>query len=94
MRGMLTDTVQAEAVNFFVREISQRELRLMPYIQFTMMNNQRVDPNKVNQEEREILQTWRDEGHIEGGAGGLLITKAFWDAINQILWLSYVATEE
>ena len=93
MRGMLTKSVQAEAVNYFGRAISQRELRLMPYIQFVMMNNQRIEPNKVNQDERDILSLWRAEGHIEGGAGGLAITKDFWDAINQLMWLAYVSCD-
>ena len=36
---------------------------------------------------------WRKKGWIEGGVEGLRITKEFWDAINEILWLGYVAIE-
>jgi hypothetical protein len=91
MRGKLTEAVQDEALAELGREITQAELRLMPYIQWVMMNNQRLEPNKIHQGEREILATWRKEGYIEGGASGLAISKEFWDAINQILWHSYVA---
>jgi hypothetical protein len=94
MRGKLTEAVQDEALAELGREITQAELRLMPYIQWVMMNNQRLEPNKIHQGEREILATWREEGYIEGGASGLAISKEFWDAINQIMWLSYVAPEE
>jgi hypothetical protein len=90
-RGRLTKAVQHEALANLGREITQVELRLMPYIQFTMMNNQRLEPRKISQVERDVLATWREEGYIEGGATGLAITKEFWDAINQILWISYVS---
>jgi hypothetical protein len=70
-RGELTDRVQEKAVEMFGREITLRELRLMPYIQHTMMNNQRIEPAKLNGEERDVLQQWREAGHIEGGASGL-----------------------
>jgi hypothetical protein len=89
-RGRLTDEVARIAKDVLGHEISLRELRLMPYIQYTMMNEQRLDPRKINDEERKILSVWRDRGYIEGGAAGLSITKEFWDAINEILFYSYV----
>ena len=93
-RGILTDEVAALAVEHFGREISVAELRLLPYIGFVMVNEQRIDPRKINVEERQILQIWRDEGLIEGGAGGLYITRDFWDAINDIVWLAYVVAQD
>ena len=90
-RGQLTWHVQCEAMAQLGREITTVELRLMPYIQFEAMNNQRLDPNKINHSERQVLQQWRDEGYIEGGASGLAITQEFWEAINGILWWAYVA---
>ena len=72
------------------REISQIELRLMPYVLTVMMNEQRIDPIKINQSEREILADWRQAGYIEGGAGGLNITTEFWKIICEIVRLGYV----
>ena len=89
-RGMLNERVQAASKLFFGREISIRELRLIPYIQYVMTNERKLDPNKVNSDERKILRVWKDEGHIEGGACGLSITKAFWDYTSEILFYSYV----
>jgi len=89
-RGELTEETQNIAKEHLGRYIILRELRLMPYIQYQMMNNQKIEPSKINQEEREILSQWRKEGYISGGASGLMITKFFWDAINQILFQSYV----
>ena len=90
-RGVLTKEVAAKAKELLkVKSFSVTELRLLPYVQFVMMNDQRIDIRKVNNKERHILQKWRERGWIDGGASGLQITKAFWDAMNEILWLSYV----
>lgn len=93
MRGMITPEIQEKARELLSDELYQSELRLMPYIQYQMMNEQRINPNQINAEERKILSRWREKGWISGGASGLEITKHFWDAMNQILWLAYVDYE-
>lgn len=90
-RGQLTDSIKAKSKVLLGYEISQRELRLMAYVQSTMVNDQVIDPRKINDDERTILSEWRQKGYIEGGAGGMSISKDFWDAIHQIMWLGYVA---
>lgn len=90
MRGQLTDKIQELAKGFLGREITIRELRLYPYLDYVMKNEQQIEPNHINQEERKILQKLREENHIEGGASGLSMTKEFYDYINQVLWFSYV----
>jgi hypothetical protein len=94
MRGKLTDRIKAKSLELLGYEITQEELRLMPYIQYQMMNEQRIDPAKISSSERRVLRSWKEKEYIEGGASGLSITKEFWDAINQILWLGYVAHAE
>ena len=94
MRGALTNSIKAKSKELLGYEISLRELRLMPYIQFVMMNEQMIDPNRITQEERKILSEWRSKGYIKGGAGGLAITKEFWGAVCEILFLGYVAYRE
>ena len=89
-RGQLTDRIKEKSKELLGYEISQRELRLMPYIQYVMTNEQRIDPNTINKEEREILSKWRKVGHIEGGASGLRITEGFWNIICEIIRLGYV----
>lgn len=91
MRGAMTVKIKEVSKKFLGVEITQSELRLMPYIQFTMMNNQKIDPNRISEEERRILSKWRLAGWIEGGASEMSITKDFWDALNEILWFGYVA---
>ena len=90
MRGVLTEEIQRIARRRFGRTITLRELRLMPYIQYVMVNEQRIDIRKINSEEREVLKKWREEKHIEGGASGLSITEYFWDTINEIIFQGYV----
>jgi len=89
-RGRLDDKVQELAKGFLGREIDRTELRLYPYLAYLMQNEQRIDPNKCNQDDRVVLQRLRDEGHIDGGASGLSMTKEFWDYINEVLWYNYV----
>lgn len=90
MRGALTIGIVEKAKEFLGREITVRELRLYPYLDYTMKNSQKLEPCRINQEEREILQKLREAGHIEGGASGLGMTKEFYDFIQEILWMSYV----
>ena len=89
-RGKLTSKVQEKAKECLGREISLRELRLMPYIQFVMMNEQKIEREKINKEEQDILSAWRLDYWIEGGLHDLRITKNFWDAINEICFIAYV----
>ena len=90
MRGMLTKEINKIAVKMIGRKINQKELRLIPYIQYIMMNNQKLEINKINSEERDILKKWKEENFIEGGASGLSITKDFWNFMCEILFESYV----
>lgn len=90
MRGALTPEIQNVAQLHLGRHITTTELRLMAYVQYVMMNEQRINPRKCNQDDREVLRRWRAEEHIEGGASGLAITREFWDAMCAILWFGYV----
>lgn len=94
MRGVLTERVQKIAKAKLGREISQVELRLLPYIQYTMANSQKIEGCKINDEERKVLRLWRDAGFIEGGVGGLSITKGFWDFMCEIIFTNYVDVSE
>ena len=89
-RGSFNKGVQEAAKKHIDREISLIELRLIPYIQYVMTNDQKVDPRRINQEERDVLSSWRKDGFIGGGATRLSITKEFWDFMCEVLFYSYV----
>ena len=89
-RGQLTDRIKEKSKELLGYEMNVRELRLMPYIQYVMGNNQKLEINKINDEERKILRKWKKAGYAEGGASGLRITREFWNIINEIIFLGYV----
>ena len=94
-RGMVTPLVTQTAKRLLnIDDIETDELRLMPYVQYVMMNEQKINPAKINSEDRKILSRWKQMGWIEGGIFGLAITKEFWTAINEILWIAYVGYRE
>lgn len=88
-RGQLTTAIQEKAVAFWGREITQTELRLYPYIYSCAINARKLDLNKINVEEREIMRSWKATGHFQGGASDINMTKEFFDFINEIQWLGY-----
>lgn len=89
-RGVLTKEIKVTSKKLLGYAITQKELRLMVYVQYVMCNEQVIDVRRINNEERKILSTWRTKKFIEGGASGLAITKEFWDAICELIWLGYV----
>lgn len=92
-RGQLTDRIKAKSKELLGYEIDVKELRLMAYVQFIMANEQRINPTRIDQEEREILSKWREAKYLEGGVSGMTvtkITKKFWNAICEIIFLGYV----
>jgi len=59
-RGAITNEIKGKAQDLLgIEDMSVKELRLMPYIQSVMVNDQKIDPNKINSEERKILSGWR-----------------------------------
>jgi hypothetical protein len=93
-RGELTPWVAAQMRNFFGREGTTVELRLIPYVAYAFQNGGKLDPNKINQQERDVLRQWKTEGHFSGGAGGIEMTRDFWDFMSGIIWWSYCCYEQ
>jgi len=89
-RGRISDRIKQRSLDLLGYEISQVELRLMPYILNVMMNDQRIDPRKINHEERGILSKWRKAGYLAGGMSLMEVTKEFWDILCEIAFLGYV----
>jgi hypothetical protein len=93
-RGILTYEIMAKSKELLGYEITQEELRLMPYIQYCVLNDQNISPSHVNKKEREILSGWRYKGYISAPSASLKISKFFYDAICELLWLGYVMSVE
>lgn len=89
-RGQLTERIKRKSKELLGYEIDVVELRMFPYAVYVMMNEQRIDIRKCNQADREVISKWREAGHIEGGSGGMQITRKFWDIAMEIVYLGYV----
>lgn len=89
-RGQLTLRIKNKSKELLNYEITEKELRLMAYIQYVMVNEQHVDIAKITSEERTILSKWRELEYITGGASQMEITKEFWNIICEMLFLGYV----
>lgn len=92
-RGKVTERIKEKSMELLGYEIGQTELRLMPYVLDVMMNSQKLDISKMNQDDREIMSKWKKAGHIEGGISGMRISKELWDIICEIVFLGYVDIE-
>lgn len=103
MRGVLTERIKNFAENFLKRSFTQAELRLYPYIDYTIKNGGFLQNDKLDRNEISILKNLANEKHIrfERNSNGnygiprlgynIELEKDFYDFINQILWLSYVS---
>lgn len=84
-RGVITERIQEKY------GMTHEELRLIPYVQYLLVNQEPIDPAKVNAEEREILQKWRDKGYLTFSMQEpLTVSREFWDMMNDLLWDCYV----
>ena len=95
MRGKVTTEIKKKAILLLgIESISVTALRLMPYMQYHLVNNTNLNPGHMNEKERRILSEWRKKGFITGGASEFGVTKKFWDAMNELIWLGYVRDAE
>ncbi len=101
LRGQLTDRIKEKSKSLFGYEISQMELKLIPYLVYTLSNNQQLSRQLIRVEEIEILSKWKKKGYILDGVTDcgrpkisegerLKVTKEFWDIMNEIIYLGYV----
>jgi hypothetical protein len=76
MRGMLTSSIQEKSQYFLHRPISQKELRLYPYIDYCIKNNcQGWGYNKLDMDEMNILTQLYEEHHIVYSPERIMVTR-------------------
>ncbi|WP_373766346.1 hypothetical protein [Glaesserella sp.] len=90
MRGQLTEQIKQKSQDLLGYEITQKELRLIPYVLYCVMNASSIERARVNKEEFEILDQWEAKGFIQRNRTHLKISKSFYDASNELLWFSYI----
>lgn len=94
-RGMVNKQITELAKKLLnIDDITTTQLRLMPYLMYVSMNEQYIDQRKINNDERDILSKWQDDGHIVDIEPTLKFSKTFWDSMCEIIWTSYVAVTD
>lgn len=90
-RGRLTEEVQELATTLLGREISVRELRLMPYFIHLGMDGAIVHRGRLFDGDREVMDMWNKEGRVICKVGDVpKISYEFWNIMAKIVHKSYV----
>lgn len=90
MRGVLTEEVKKVMVeNGF--EGNVRELRLMPYMVYCLLDNINIEPHKITPEERSILAGWKEKGYLSGISSGFGVTEDFFNRMINVLKIGYLS---
>lgn len=94
-RGTLTSEVQELATALLGREISVRELRLMPYFIYLGMDGSIIARDKLFEGDREVIDTWNKECRVDCKVGDVpKISHEFWSIMAKIVYKSYVLNLE
>lgn len=84
-RGVLTDAIKDKYPT-----LDHKKLRLLPYLQYLIINSMSVDPAKIDSEERAILGEWRIKGYISYSmVEPCACTREFWDMMHDVLFDTY-----
>ncbi len=91
MRGILTDEIKEKSKMFLGREITQKELRLYPYIDYSIKNAcQGWSYDKMDSEEVSILDKLCDENHLIYSPEKVIVSRKFYDFMQDVLATGYV----
>jgi hypothetical protein len=93
-RGTLDDNGIQTGLSLLGRLVTTRELRLLPYIQYCVLNDRRIDSRKINKDEVEIINDWTGAGWIMNPYNDLTVTYEFWKAMCELIWSGYVVSDD
>jgi len=88
-RGIITDKIKEKSLELIGYEITQKELRLLPYIDYLLKNSKGLDRRRITDEEITIINSWESMGFIIIGLK-IKCKKNFYDFMQEILWMGYV----
>lgn len=95
LRGCLTEKFKQEAKEYLGRDITQKELRLYPYLCDCAINHSRVERVKTTEEEQEIMKVLEKEGLLVREYPSYMHpTKEFYMFMQKALMECYVITAE
>lgn len=95
IRGFLTESFANEAREYLGRELTQKELRLYPYLCDCAINWSRVERVKTTEEEQDIMRVLEKEGRLVREYPSYMHpTKEFYMFMQRALVECYVETAE
>ena len=90
-RGILTEAVQEKARAFLEREITVKELRLYPYLDFCWKNGGRLDTRKIDLDELSIINNLCNTGLLDiVDVDRITPTRELYDYVQDVLAEAYV----
>lgn len=95
-RGAINDELKTFYLEKTKRELTKRELRLLPFLLHCGLNNGGISSRNINNEEITILESLDEEGFIFYSRSGELvgITEKYFDIICEVLKHSYLTKAE
>lgn len=89
-RGCLDEQLAEKYEAILGHPMTVRELRLIPYLQYLVVNRQPWSIGKMRQSEVEICNEWQRRGWLLASSSApLRVSREFWDFMNDVLWDSY-----
>lgn len=89
-RGQLTPRITEKSLKKLGYEITQVELRLIPYLIHCVLNSKNIEHIRVNIEETQILKNWEKKNYIQEPFISLKISDKFYLICQQLMFLGYV----
>jgi hypothetical protein len=88
MQGLLTSEIKSRSIVLLGYEITETELKLLPYVQYLAVNNRIASDLRMTSLEKEAFQSWKEKGWVDGGfSHPVSVTQSFWEAMSEIIWL-------
>ena len=90
-RGILTEVIQEKARAFLEREITVKELRLYPYLDYCWKNGGRLDASKIDLDELSIIDNLCNTGLLDiVNVDRITPTRELYDYVQDVLAEAYV----
>lgn len=90
-RGRIDEEKAEEYATFLGHPLTQKELRLIPYLNDCALNHKPIDQRKIDDEEREIIERWRNNNWF-ATSPYIMFTSEFWEFCCDVLYNFYLTT--
>lgn len=89
-RGAMNDELAKKHEGFLGHPLTLTEIRLIPYIQYCAVNQQRADRSRMNADERKLLNEWEQASYLVRFPY-IVPTREFWQFMSDVLFDFYAS---